>query len=218
MKNETMQKVRLVVNILILVLVPIIMNRQRIMNYINESGIQEKSGSAINSIKDTSAKTFKGAKNISSSVYSNTKDTIENLSSNVGEKVNSLTNDNEDLDVPKILKSQNNDEAVKIAELENINVKHEKEIDAKMLENIAKLNEEKVAKHRDYEDSLQPGELHKKHKYALDTKAVDSDVSNIDAHHNNDDEDNGDNNQSLFLQHRKKHEEHIQEIGRKTGI
>ena len=35
MRNETMQKVRLVVNILILVLVPIIMNRQRIMNYIN---------------------------------------------------------------------------------------------------------------------------------------------------------------------------------------
>lgn len=63
------KNVRLVVNVLILILVPIIMNREKIMNYINDSGIQEKSGSAISSIKNTSTKTFKGAKNIGSTVY-----------------------------------------------------------------------------------------------------------------------------------------------------
>lgn len=208
------KNVRLVVNVLILILVPIIMNREKIMNYINDSGIQEKSGSAISSIKNTSTKTFKGAKNIGSTVYTSTKETI----ANVGEKVEGLTSDDEDLDVPKILKSQSNEEAMKIAELENINVKHEKEIDSKMLENIAKLNEEKVAKHRDYAETLEPGELHQKHKHALDSKAVDLDSPDKDTHSAPADTKDEEKNSSLFEKHRKKHEAHIQDIGRKTGI
>lgn len=213
-----MKNIRLVVNVLILVLVPIIMNRQKIMNYINNTAIPEKSESALNSIKNTSSKTIKGAKNISSSVYSGTKETIENISASTDEKIKSMRSDDESLDVPKILKSQSNDEAVKIAELENINVKHEKEIDSKMLENIAKLNEEKVAKHRNYDESLEPGELHKKHKYALDSKAVDSNLSEKLSQDNSTDTNDSDESLSLFEQHRKKHEEHIQETGRKTGI
>ncbi len=208
------KNVRLVVNVLILILVPIIMNRKRIMNYINDSGIQEKSGSAISSIKNTSTKTFKGAKNIGSSVYTNTKETIVN----VGEKVEGLTSDDEDLDVPKILKSQSNEEAMKIAELENINVNHEKEIDSKMLENIAKLNEEKVAKHRDYGETLESGALHQKHKHALDSKAVDVDSLDKDTQSTSQETNEDSTNLSLFEKHRKKHEAHIQEIGRKTGI
>lgn len=208
-----MKNFRLVVNVLILILVPIIMNRKRIMNYINNSGLPEKSGSAISSIKNTSTKTFKGAKHIGSSVYTNTKETI----ATVGEKVEGLTSDN-DLDVPKILKSQSNDEAIKIAELENINVKHEKEIDSKMLENIAKLNEEKVAKHRGNEETLEPGELHQSHKHALDSKAVDIDsIQKNSGDASEDTNDNGDR-LSLFEKQRKQHEAHIQEVGRKTGI
>lgn len=206
-----MKNVRLVVNILILVLVPIILNRQKIMNYIGDSGIPEKSGNALNSIKQTSSKTFKGAKNISSSVYSSTKHTIETVNTNVGDKVEEMrSKDNVEIPVPKILKSQKD-----IDEIKNINIHHEKEIGTKMLENIAKLNEEKVAAHRGNEESLESGQLHEKHKRALDSKAVDftNEVAQTDKNEQKDEK-----TLSLFEKHRELNEKHIQKIGRKTGI
>lgn len=218
-----MKNARLIVNILILVLIPIIMNRQNIKNYIDEKGIPEKSSSALNSIKSTSTKTIKGAKNISSSVYSNTKQTIKTVNSNVGEKVEELRS-KEKIEVPKILKSQEQNsldskEVQDIKYIQNINVQHEKEIGSNMLNNIAKLNEKKVAASRKENESLEPGKLHEKHKRALDSKAVDfkqeEETNRKDDH---DSEKDKESSKSLFEKHREKQEAHIQKIGRKTGI
>lgn len=249
-----MKNARLVINVFILVIVPIILNRQRIIDYIQETGFPEKSGNALHSIKETSSKTFSGAKNISTSAYSKTKQTIGTVSSNVGEKVEEIRQkDKEDLPVPKILKSNKNDGAgvgagnrsgegadhgashgasedagsdvnEDIQAIKNINVQHEKEIGSKMLENIAKLNEEKVAKHRDNEESLEPGFLHQKHKRALDSKSVEfvHEKTHADAvdgvARENEAKEDSDESLSLFEKHRKQNEEHIQKIGRKSGI
>ena len=218
-----MKNARRIVNILILVLIPIFMNRQNIKNYIDDKGIPEKSNSALNSIKTTSTKTIKGAKNISSSVYSNTKETIKTVNTNVGERVEELRS-KEKVEVPKILKSQaknniDSKEVQDIKEIEKINVQHEKEIGEKMLNNIAKLNEEKVAASRTETESLEPGKLHEKHKRALDSKAFDS-TQKVDVTREADKETetHGEVPKSLFEKHKEKHENHIQEIGRKTGI
>lgn len=218
-----MKNARLIVNVLILVLIPIIMNRQNIKNYITDKGIPEKSSNALNSIKNTSTKTIKGAKNISSSVYSNTKQTIKTVNSNVGDKVEQLRS-KEKVEVPKILKSQEQNnldskEVQDIKDIQNINVQHEKEIGSNMLNNIAKLNEKKVAASRKEAETLDPGKLHEKHKRALDSKAVDfMQEEEKDRKDNHEIETDKDSSKSLFEKHREKQEAHIQKIGRKTGI
>lgn len=191
-----MKQARLVINILILVLVPIIANRQRIMNYLSDKGTEINDSPAVKSIKSTSAKTIEGAKHVGSGVYHSTKDTL----SNVGEKAS---------EVPNIFKSKDNT----VEEINKIEVNHEKGIDAKMLENIAKLNEEKVSSHSHYGEDYASGSLHEKHKQLLDSAREVDEQKQSDSEHVQASSDTV----SLFNKHRELHEEQVTKIGRKTG-
>lgn len=224
-------KIRMAATVLPVLLVPLIRNRKEIKEHPDVKKLAKNSNILYDKVKDKAQVVTE----VGATGYNETRDFISSKYQNSKQKhaynkqikdYNKLQKELEKLEAD----FEKDKDAHRNARLEKetvVSTPSSEELESRMqvskgsqklniqkpdTKNVRELNE-RFVEGTEYEESYEPGSLHRKHKDALDPKSARLREENKDLKEQRE----ASRDESLFGKHRRENERHIQNIGRKTG-